>query len=130
MSAFGRKHEAAITALMTHSTMTEAATAAGIGERTLRRWLQDPGFLTAYREARRQAVDTALAQLQSLCAEAVQALRNNLAPRGPSSVAAARAILEHATGAVELADVFERLEALEACVAGGAGSPQALSRVA
>lgn len=61
----GRKQEDAIAALLTQPTLAEAARQTGVGEKTLRRWQQDPSFQSAYREARRttfgraqQAADT------------------------------------------------------------------------
>ena len=49
---FGRKKEAAITALLTQRTTDDAARAVGIGSATLRRWLKEAEFAAAYREAR------------------------------------------------------------------------------
>jgi len=42
----------------------EAARTAGIGTRTLLRWLQIPEFQKAYREARRAAFSQSIARLQ------------------------------------------------------------------
>src|ERR1022692_1600061 len=51
---FGRKKEQAITALLSHRSMEEAARAAGIGVNTLLRWMKEPEFDQAYRKARRE----------------------------------------------------------------------------
>lgn len=48
-----RKQEAAVAALLTESTLCRAAERARVGEVTLWRWLKEPGFKAAYREARR-----------------------------------------------------------------------------
>jgi hypothetical protein len=40
----GRKQEDAIAAFLTQPTPAEAARQTGVGEKTLRRWLQEPGF--------------------------------------------------------------------------------------
>ncbi len=46
-----RKREVAIAALLSRPTIEEAAQLAGIGEKTLRRWLRDDAdFKAAYRE--------------------------------------------------------------------------------
>jgi hypothetical protein len=49
---FGRKQEEAIAALLTQRNVEEAARSAGIGTRTLLRWLKVPEFQAAYRQAR------------------------------------------------------------------------------
>ena len=63
-SAFGRKQEDAITALLTHRNIEEAAKATGVGTRTLLRWMKQPEFEAAYREARRAAFSQSIARLQ------------------------------------------------------------------
>ena len=69
-----RNQERAISALLVHPTMTQAADAAGIGEVTLWRWLRIPTFKEQYRLARREAVSQAVGQLQAACSAAVVAL--------------------------------------------------------
>ena len=69
-----RNQERAISALLVHPTMTQAADAAGIGEVTLWRWLRIPTFKEQYRLARREAVSQAVGQLQAACSVAVVAL--------------------------------------------------------
>jgi hypothetical protein len=61
---FGRKQEEAVAALLTQRNVDEAARAAGIGARTLLRWMKDPEFQTAYRAARREAFGQSIARLQ------------------------------------------------------------------
>lgn len=73
-SRLGRKKEAAMAALMTHRNTEEAARAAGIGRRTLIRWLQLPEFQAAYREARRAAVSQSDARLRQASGAAVSTL--------------------------------------------------------
>jgi hypothetical protein len=63
-STLGRKQEDAIAALLTQRNVEEAARAAGIGVRTLLRWLKLPEFQSAYRQARRDAFGQAIARLQ------------------------------------------------------------------
>src|SRR4030081_1824115 len=52
---FGRKTEDAIAALLSQRNVDEAARTAGIGTRTLLRWMKDPEFDAAFRAARRPA---------------------------------------------------------------------------
>ncbi len=53
--------ERAIIALLNEQTVGRAAVAAEVGQRTLYRWLKDPTFSRAYREARRDAFGQAIA---------------------------------------------------------------------
>src|SRR6266536_2429950 len=110
----GRMEEQSILALLTHATIPEAASACGVSESTLWRWLQQPDFQTRYRAARRQVVEGALANLQQATSEAATTLQRNLTCGVPSvEIRAAVAILDQAVKAVELLDLEERVEALE-----------------
>jgi hypothetical protein len=88
----------------------------GIGETTLYRWLQDSAFQEAYRDAKFEVVQQALAQLEQACGEAAGVLREIMInPKVPpyTRVCAARTILETSIKAVEM-DVREaRIEKLE-----------------
>ncbi len=106
------KQQLAILALLQQPTVTSAAQAAGCGERTLYRWLQEPTFQKAYRDARREAVNQALAQLQQLAGEAVRTLADVMRDPDSSSnskVTAAKTIIDYG-----VKDNFEeRLQELE-----------------
>jgi hypothetical protein len=110
------KQERALLALLDCGETKKAAGIAGVVETTLWRWLQLPGFQARYRAARRQLVETAIAQLQSDCTIAVRVLRevaeDTDAPAS-SRVAAAKTILEQSVSAIELMDLQERIERLE-----------------
>lgn len=113
---FPRKKQEAIAALLTQPTIREAAKTAGVGEKTLWRWLQNQEFQEAYREAKRRVVEEGISKLQQVCGEAVKTLeeimRNQENP--PSSrVTAARIILEMTIKAVEIDDLASRVEKLE-----------------
>ena len=69
-----RKQEEAIASLLSHRNIEEAAHAAGIGTRTLLRWMKIPEFLDAYRKARREAVRQAVARLQQAAGAASSTL--------------------------------------------------------
>jgi hypothetical protein len=107
--------ERAIPALLASPTIPEAATAAGVGERTLRRWLaEDHEFITRYRAVRRQIVEASISRLQKCTTQAVEALQRNLTCGLPSTeVRAAQIILEQATKGVELYSLVEELAELE-----------------
>ena len=119
-SILGRKQEDAIAALLTQRNVEEAARAAGIGARTLLRWLQLPKFQAAYRQARREAFGQAVARLQQgTSAAATTLLKTMIDPATPASVRvrAAEAIFNHAAKAIEIEDIEVRVSALEASVA-------------
>ena len=70
----GRKQEAAIAALLSQRTVEDAARVAGIGARTLFRWLELAEFREAYLQARRLAFGQASARLQQATGGAVSVL--------------------------------------------------------
>ncbi len=110
------KQECALTALLTEPTVEAVAVKAGITPRTLYRWLNDPPFVAAYREARRQAVQRATGRLQQAASDAVTTLRDVMtdatAP-APARVNAAKSVLDLAVKAVEIEDLTARIETLE-----------------
>ena len=111
--------ERAIIALLSEPTLRAAAVSAGISETTLWRWLKDPDFALAYREARKEVIEQATAQLQALASEAVrtlgQILRDDKAAPHVRASAAAR-VLALAYKSRELDDLESRLETLEASI--------------
>jgi transposase-like protein len=108
-----RNKEKAIAALLSHATIQEAATAVGVNESTLRRWLKEPDFLAEYREARRQVYQHATATLQRATPEAVATLLACLKADSENvRLRAAALILEHAHKGIELEDLEVRLTAL------------------
>jgi hypothetical protein len=115
------KQERAIAALLVAPSVMAAAQQIGVNENTLLRWLKDAAFQTTYRDARRQVVQQAIAQVQQATSEAVATLRaimsNGDAPAS-ARVSAAKAVLETALKAVELEDIEQRLQALEAQMGG------------
>jgi hypothetical protein len=113
-----RRKEQAISALLLHATLSEAATALAVDESTLRRWLrEDTAFQTAYRDARRAVVQQAITQVQRATGEAVETLRNIMqdaeAPAS-SRVVAARVVLDMSLHTIEIEDLEQRVAALEA----------------
>src|SRR5688572_2498466 len=110
-----RKQDLAIGALLSEQTLASAAESIGVSEVTLRRWLKLPEFLAAYRAARREVVEKAVAQLQQSSWAASTTLLKLLGAQSEGvRLRAAVAILEHANKGLELIDFEERLEALEA----------------
>ena len=109
------RQEKAIAALLSQSTVEAAASAAGVGTRTLERWLaEDEDFRAEFRRARWTLVDETVTHLHRAAHEAVQALRHNLAAESEAVQArAARSILELGFRAAELVDLEARVAALE-----------------
>ena len=110
-----RNQKRAISALLVHPTMTQAAESAGIGEVTLWRWLRIPTFKEQYRLARREAVrpgrGTTPGGLQRRRGGA-DVFRDVNCPAS-ARVSAARTVLELALKGVELEDLVVRVEELE-----------------
>jgi hypothetical protein len=121
---FGRKMEEAIAALLSQRNLEEAARVAGVGTKTLLRWLEIPEFQTAYREARRAAFGQSIARLQQgSSAAATILMKLMLDANTPAStrVRAAETIINHAGKAIEIEDIEVRVTELER--AAGASKP-------
>ena len=115
-----RKQDRAILALLTEPTVEAAARSADVVPATIWRWSQQADFKSRLRAARRAVVEGAIGRLQQAATEAVDTLRRTLSCGTPSvEVRAAATILDQAIKAVELFDVVERVEQLEARLAAG-----------
>ena len=115
-SKFDRKREEAVAALLTHRNVEDAARAAGVGVSTLLRWMKEPEFEAAYREARRAAFGQSVARLQQASSAAVSTLlKVMLDPATPpaTKVRAVDSVLNHAAKAIEIEDIEARLTDLE-----------------
>ena len=114
------KQEKAIIALLTHGSVENAAHAAGVGVRTLHRWMkEDPDFDAAYRAAKREAYGHSIARLHHLSSAAVSTLgKIMLDSKTPPAtrVRAADSILNHTTKAVEIEGIEERVAELEQAI--------------
>jgi len=113
---FGRKKEEAIAALLTHRNVDEAARAVGVDPKTLLRWMKEPEFDAAYREARRLAYGQSIARLQQAASAASSTLlKIMIDPNSPPScrLRAADSVLSHAAKAIEIEDIEARVAALE-----------------
>jgi hypothetical protein len=118
---FGRKKEEAIAALLTQRNIEEAAKSIGIAPNTLLKWMKEPEFQAAYREARRAAFGQSIARLQQGTAAAASTLLKTMIDANtPASVKvrAAEAIFNHAAKAIEIEDIEARVAALEAAAIG------------
>ena len=112
-----RMRDRAIAAILTTASLDAAAGLCFVSKSTLCRWLREPAFAEALRQAGRQVLDEALAQLHALARPAVETLRRNLRCKRPGTeVQAARTVLEHATRSVELFELEDRVRQLEEAI--------------
>jgi hypothetical protein len=112
---FNRKMEAAIAALMSRPNIQDAASV-GVGEKTLRRWQEDPEFRAQYLKARRKVLEQATARLQQATGPAGTTILKLMSdPNQPAAVRlrAALAVFELAIKGVEVEDIDARVTALE-----------------
>ena len=119
--------EEAILALLSNPTVEHAARAAKITPRTLYRYLKDPEFNAAYRQARWTAFGQCTARLQQASSAAVSALLKALVdPTTPAAVKvrAADSVLDHAVKALEIEDIAARLAELERAAGSARASRQ------
>ena len=99
-----RRMRAAIAALLTQRNVEEAARVVGMGATTLYRWMRDPEFDFAYREARLAAFGRASARLRQATGSAVSTIWLIMVDRGSSASIKVRAgdlALQHAMEASE-----------------------------
>ncbi|MBI1763120.1 MAG: hypothetical protein HYR56_16960 [Acidobacteria bacterium] len=116
------KQVRAIEALLSERTIADAAVAAGVGEASLYRWLNDPAFDKAYKSARSRLLETTLTRLQHVSSDAVKTLHETLTDplaQAPARVSAARTILEFSLKAREALELDDRLSALEEVLLAG-----------
>jgi len=112
----GRKKEAAILALLSARTVEDAARMAGVTPRTLYRWLKEPAFNAAYRDARRAVFSQSVTRMHQMTSAAVTILGKVMVdPSTPpaTKIRAADSILSHTAKAIEIEDVGARLSELE-----------------
>ncbi len=106
--AVSPRQELALQAVLSHSTLKEAAAAAGVGDTTLWRYMNDPEFSRRLREARRGAAGHAAVRLQRGASEAVAVLRDLMTNEGAppaARVMAARTVIDYPFRVAEMDDL-------------------------
>jgi hypothetical protein len=106
----------AIAALMSSRNVATAATTAGVGLRTLHRWLNDPVFVAELKAAQGAAIDQAVRRLSELSGTAIDTLKAAMLDMGSASGARVRAadiVLSRLLNLKELAEIETRVTALE-----------------
>ncbi len=108
--------ERAVIALLSSSSLEEAAKSARVSVSSLRRWKQEPAFQVAYRTARFALLEGATAKLRGAACRAVEVLvacMNDQEAPHSVRIRAAQVVLEAAYKSAEIEDVVERLDAVE-----------------
>lgn len=106
----------AIAAMLTARTIGEVAAAAGVSERTINRWQQDPLFRTELTQAEGAAIDGAVRKLIVLQTHAIATVASVMADETQLAsvrLRAAQTVLENVLRLRELRNVEARLAALE-----------------
>jgi hypothetical protein len=109
------QQQRAILGLLATPSVEAAAKQAGCTSRAVYKWLREPEFKRALGEARREALAQAVGRLAALTGAATEALERNLTCGRPAAeIRAATSILDIALRGLELDDLAQRIEALEA----------------
>lgn len=112
------KQQKAIAALLAERTLGAAAKSAGVGERTLYTWLNEPNFKAALRDAEKAILDEVARRLsagQSLALDTLQKLVTS-ARHESTKLRASVAWLELSLKFRDMQDIEDRLTALEAAL--------------
>mgnify|MGYP002767305645 CR=1 FL=1 len=108
--------EKLLAALLTSRSKKEAAAAAGIAERTMRTYFEDPEFCQRYREAFAGVVQDATRRAQQLLEPALSTLQTVMEDEeiNPAArVNAAKIALDYAVRLTDQNDILEQLRELE-----------------
>ncbi len=111
------KQERLLSALVQGSTIVDAAKSCQIAERTAHRWLRDEAFQQAYKQARKEAFEKALAMLMTGTGTALKVLLEAMKDKNSPyavRVRAAQIWLEQAIAVHKNAELEERIAELEA----------------
>ena len=111
------KKQAAIAALLTSPSITEAAEASGIGRSTMHRWLEDPEFKQALSAAEADAISSAVRRMIGDMSDNLALMREIRDDPGSSAALKLRAAALVDASLLrwrEAATLEERLVAIEA----------------
>ena len=115
-TSLSRNEMKAIRALLTEATIKDAAKAAGLGERTINRYLRDPDFRAELRRRQDEIIAATSAALVGLSGDMVAELHRIVHDENASASVKARVALgwlQQARDTVELHSLAERVAALE-----------------
>jgi len=111
--------------LVNQNSIRKAAEVAGVGERTVYTWLQDPAFKRLYHQLRKQSFSQAMSLSQRLAPAAINTLGRVMADATAShasKVAAANVLLKFSRDSIELDELVDRVDAIEQQVNGAKGA--------
>lgn len=113
------KQVAVITSLLSGTSVEAAAKESKVNPATIHRWLKEPHFKAALDSGRRELAELGLGLLLALVRNAVGVQAEHLTPRTRVQIRqrASEFVIEHALHWIELKDLADRLEALEAAYA-------------
>lgn len=110
------QQEEAIPVLLSSPSIPKAAEQTGVSKATLWRWMKEPAFAEAYRQARKEIVEHAISHLQHMSSEAAESLHevatDQNAPHA-ARVSAARAMLDMAVTTAHNQELEARIADLE-----------------
>jgi hypothetical protein len=118
------RREATIAALLAGGTLEQVANKVQVCVRTIKNWLREPSFQTAYSQARAEVFERSLDRLLAARLEAVETLCRNMkcgdfAVESRSAVA----LLERGEKNTETVEILARLESIEAKLAAKPSTP-------
>jgi hypothetical protein len=117
-NTLSRRQQQALLALVEQPSLKRAAAQAGVGERSLQRWMsEDAAFRAEYQKLKKELMGNAILRLQKSAADAVECLTDVMhdVVDSPASarVAAAREILQQALRVMEAEMLEQRILELE-----------------
>lgn len=110
------KQERALQALLSSRTVKEAAEKAGTTDNTIRRYMKDPEFVTAYKDRVAEIMGAATRNLQQHLTSAIDRLGRIVTDdeeSGTNQIAAARTLLDYGLKFTEFNDILSELETAE-----------------
>ena len=110
-----RYEQRALDRLLRGDSVSSVAEEIGVHRSTIYRYFKREPFMRAYREGRRQATENAVARLQALTSEAIEAVERVLVCGDPAlELRAAIAVLDRALQGVNVFDLVQQLDELRA----------------
>lgn len=108
------KQERAIAELLQQPSVVAAAAAAGVGEKTIRRWLKRSDFRKAFQAAATEVLERAIGRLHKTTEAAVDVLNTSLESQSEAiRVRVALGVFDRVLRAKELLELEQRLSDLE-----------------
>jgi|SRR5882762_11212857 len=116
-SELSAKQQQFIAALIAGNTITVAAKAVGIAERTAHNWLKQPAFKQVYEAAKQAIFDEELNELRESKKLIREMLVKHISAEVPvsnsSQLQAAKLLLDHYVVAGEMAELNEKMDAIQ-----------------